>query len=46
VVGVMGVLDKAALPLKSSRKKQCSVIRFPWAKEFSANAIQSEMRPV
>jgi len=34
----------AALPLKASHKEQGSVIRFQWAKEFSTNAIQSEMR--
>jgi len=36
----------ATLPLKSSHKKQPSVIRLLWAKGLSANAIQSEMRPV
>ena len=36
----------ATLPLKSSHKEQRSVIRLLWAKELSANAIQSEMCPV
>ena len=36
----------ASLPLKSSHKEQPSVIRFLWAKGLSANAVQSEMRPV
>jgi len=36
----------AMLPLKSSHKEQPSVIRFLWVKRLSANAIQSEMRPV
>jgi len=36
----------ASLPLKSSHKEQPSVIRLLWAKGLSANAIQSEMRPV
>jgi len=39
-------LDMATLPLKSSHKEQPSAIRFRWAKGLSANAIQSEMRPV
>jgi len=36
----------AAMPLKASHKKQRSVTRFRWAKAFSANAIQSDVRPV
>ena len=36
----------ATLPLKSSHKEQPSVSRLLWAKGLSANAIQSEMRPV
>ena len=36
----------ATLALKSSHKEQPSVIRLLWAKELSANAIQSKMRPV
>jgi len=36
----------ATLPLKSSHKEQPSVIRLLWAKGLSANAIQSEIRPV
>jgi len=36
----------AALLLKVSCNEQRSVICFRWAKEHSANAIQSEMRPV
>jgi len=34
------------LPLKSSHKEQRYVIPMLWAKEFSTNAIQSEMHPV
>ena len=34
------------LPLKVSRNEQRSVICFRWARGRSANAIQSEMRPV
>ena len=34
------------MPLKASRKQHRSVIRLLWAKGLSANAIQSEMRPV
>jgi len=36
----------AMLPLKSSHKEQPSVIRLLCAKGLSANAIQSEIRPV
>jgi len=36
----------SALPLKVSRNEQRSVICFRWAKGHSANASQSEMRPV
>jgi len=36
----------SALPLKVSRSEQRSVICFRWEKGCSANAIQSEMRPV
>ena len=36
----------AALPLKVSHNEQYSVICFRWAKGHSANASQSEMRPV
>jgi len=36
----------ATLLLKTSHKKQQSVIRLLWAKRLSANAIQSEMHPV
>ena len=36
----------ATLALKSSHKEQPSVIRLLWAKELSANAIQSEIHPV
>jgi len=36
----------AVLPLKASHNEQPSVICFPWEKEFSANAIEFEMRPM
>jgi len=36
----------ATLPLKSSHKERPSVIHLLWVKGLSANAIQSEMRPV
>jgi len=36
----------ATLPLKASRKEQCSVIHFFWAKRRCPNTIHSEMRPV
>jgi len=36
----------ATLPLKLSHKEQPSVICLLWTKGLSANAIQSEMRPV
>jgi len=32
------------LPLKASRKEQCSVLRFLWAKEYNATVTQYEMR--
>jgi len=36
----------ATLLLRSSHEERPSVIHLLWAKELSANAIQSEMRPV
>jgi len=36
----------AVLLLKSSYKEQHSVIHLLWTKGLSANAIQSEIRPV
>jgi len=36
----------ATLSLKSSNKEQRSVIHLQWAKGLSANATESEMRPV
>jgi len=39
-------LDIAALPLKVSRKEQCSVIRFGGQKDLAQNAIQSDMHPL
>ena len=38
--------DMATLLLRSSHEERPSVIHLLWAKELSANAIQSEMRPV
>jgi len=38
--------DMASLLLKSFHKEQRFVIRLLWVKGLSANAIQSEMRPV
>jgi hypothetical protein len=36
----------ATLPTNASRKEKRAVVRFLWAKGFSASAIRAEMRPV